>query len=129
MLPQTRHTTPPTRRMELSQFKGVDLSSTVTAVKPYRSPDALNMMPDLDGFPVKRTGYYVERTFNDMIYGAHTLEKDGMRTELIHAGECLFINNEEKTLLYKGMAEAQSVSFQIEGKLVIADGKRLLVFG
>lgn len=46
-------------------FKGVDFTNDVTNVYRRRSPDGLNMLPDLDGRPFKRTGWEVEITAED----------------------------------------------------------------
>lgn len=46
-------------------FKGVDFTNDVTNVYRRRSPDGLNMLPDLDGRPYKRTGWAVELTAED----------------------------------------------------------------
>ena len=128
ILRQQRVYPPAVRRIELTNFKGVDLTSSVTEVKPYRSPDAVNMMPDDDGFPVKRTGYRVEKVLTGCIYGVHVFEENGIRTELIHAGSKLYKNNAENTVLYTNMAERDSTSFQIQSKLMILDGSRLLMY-
>ena len=116
---------PAVRRMELSKFKGVDLSSSVTAVKAYRAVSAMNMMPDIDGFPVKRPGYRQEAQYPGAVYGAHRFHSTQKTVELIHAGDTLY---EGEEALYTGMALGQSRSYQVEGKLWIADGKRLLCY-
>lgn len=48
-------------------FKGVDFTNDPTNVYRRRSPDGVNMLPDLDGRPFKRTGWDVEITHNDFI--------------------------------------------------------------
>ena len=43
-----------------ANFKGVDFTNDPSNVWYRRSPDGLNMLPDLDGRPYKRTGWDVE---------------------------------------------------------------------
>lgn len=45
-----------------SDFRGVDFTNDATAVWKRRSPTGLNMMPDMNGLPLKRTGWKVEVT-------------------------------------------------------------------
>ena len=40
----------------INKFKGIDLSSAPAQIDEARSPDAPNMIGDLLGKPVKRTG-------------------------------------------------------------------------
>ena len=61
------------RQLVLETFKGVDLTSAPTDVALYRSPAAPNMMPDGDGFPVKRRGYAAMRILPGDVYGGHVL--------------------------------------------------------
>lgn len=46
-------------------FKGVDFTDDVTNVYRRRSPDGLNMLPDIDGRPYKRTGWETVITADD----------------------------------------------------------------
>lgn len=43
-------------------FRGVDFTNDATNIWKHRSPDAVNMMPDLAGRPWKRTGWKIEKT-------------------------------------------------------------------
>ena len=124
----------PLSEIKLENFKGIDLTSSFATVKTYRSPSALNMMPDKDGYPVKRTGYKLEHTYPDTIYAAHNYESASIgvggevvviEKELIHSGINLY---DGATLIYAGMAERESKSFQLDSKLWIVDGKRFLMY-
>ena len=57
----------------LENFKGVDFANNATQVKLYRSPDAQNVISDLAGKPVKRTGYETIAKFGDRINGIFRL--------------------------------------------------------
>ena len=46
-------------------FRGVDFTNDATNVWSHRSPNAVNMMPDLAGRPWKRTGWKIEKTTQD----------------------------------------------------------------
>ena len=115
------------RQLVLETFKGVDLTSAPTDVALYRSPAAPNMMPDGDGFPVKRRGYAAMRILPGDVYGGHVLRlADGTFRELVHAGSGLY---EGDALLWEGMALQASHSVQMNERLFILDGKRMLVYG
>lgn len=45
-----------------SDFRGVDFTNDPTAVWKRRSPTGLNMVPDMNGLPKKRTGWDIEVT-------------------------------------------------------------------
>ena len=109
----------------ISQFLGVDLSNAPSNVKEYRSPDAKNMIPDLAGKPVKRTGYYMVAAFGGAINGYFYLDLPTGSFEIVHAGETLY-NAIDGSVLYSGMNDVRSTAWQVDGKLWIMDGKALL---
>lgn len=125
---------PSIKTVELSKFKGVDLSSSVTNVDVRRSPNAPNMMPSDDGFPVKRKGYHtVLRNLGGVVHAAYTLVKDGKKYEIIHAGTALHLvstasDGLSASKIYTDMADAPSCAVQLGGKLWILDGKTYLVY-
>ncbi len=114
-------------RLTIDQFRGVDLSNSPTNVSDTRSPDAINMIPDQAGKPVKRTGYYQVASFGERINGRHLLRGE-TTLELIHAGTGLY-RLDTGELLYEGMADARSMSWQMGGRVWILDGKELVCFG
>ena len=81
---------PATYTVELSKFRGVDLTSSVVNVDLRRSPDAPNMIPDADGFPSKRPGWHTLARLDGQINGAYSLQKEGKEHELVHAGTKLY---------------------------------------
>ncbi len=81
---------PATYTVELSKFRGVDLTSSVVNVDLRRSPDAPNMIPDADGFPSKRPGWHTLARVDGKINGAYSLQKEGEEHELVHAGTKLY---------------------------------------
>ena len=116
-------------QMTMEKFKGVDLSSGESAVATYRSPEAPNMMPDRDGYPVKRPGFTVMHRMEGKINGAYFLTTPEGTKELIHAGTSLYLLTENEPVeLTAGMADAPSRAFQMMGKLWIVDGQAYRYF-
>lgn len=123
---------PVAHTMQMNRFLGVDFTNIATQVDVRRSPDAVNMIPDLNGFPVKRKGYEKAAALSGRINGAYLFTTaEGISRRLVHAGTALHLLREDGSTekLYEGMADAYSKAVQLEEKLMIADGKRLLCCG
>lgn len=124
----------PIHTITLDRFKGVDLSSSIVNVDPARSPDAPNMMPSEDGFPVKRPGWKTQMQLQGQVHGAHALVKDGKTHQLIHAGTTMYKvsqtaeNTWNAQVIGSDMNDAPSVGVQLSGKLWILDGKTYRCF-
>ena len=114
----------PKNTITVGVFKGVDLTNSPTAVSDMQSPNAVNMIRDVPGKVRKRMGYEVVKDYGAKINGCHTYrgETSGF---LIHAGTDLYSGD---TVIYSGMNNARSRSWQLAEKLCIADGKALLVY-
>jgi hypothetical protein len=67
----------------ITKFKGIDLSSAPAQIDEARSPDAPNMIVDLFGKPIKRTGFALEKNYGGKINGRWEL----FEHEIIHAGK------------------------------------------
>lgn len=120
----------------LENFKGVDFANNATQVKLYRSPDAQNVISDLAGKPVKRTGYETIAKFGDRINGIFRLATGDTEKFLVHAGTKLYewsrtdgVFANSGTVIYSGMNNLRSTAFQNDKKLYILDGKTYLVYG
>ena len=114
-------------------FRGVDYTNEAGNVEVDKSPYAPNMIRDVPGKVRKCMGWYIYEDFDGPIHGRHRLLADPCA--LIHAGTRLYRYRPaaegqpaQKTLLYDQMADRRSHSFQLGGKLVIQDGKRLLLW-
>ncbi len=114
-------------------FRGVDYTNEAGNVEVDKSPYAPNMIRDVPGKVRKCMGWYIYEDFEGPINGRHKLITDSF--SLIHAGTRLYKYQPaqgdapaQKTLLYEDMADARSHSFQLGGRLVIQDGKRLLLW-
>lgn len=144
--------------LSLDKFRGVDFANNATQVHLYRSPDAQNIISDLAGKPVKRTGYETLASFDGRINGIFrlaTVDDDGKDIEkfLVHAGTNLYEWKREReeftttvngqsyvtygdyywaktgSKIYSDMKNQRSTAFQHDKKLYILDGKTYLVYG
>lgn len=114
--------------VNIEQFKGVDFSNNPTQVANGRSPDAVNMISNQAGFPIKTQGYELVHDFGARINGTYRLY-DGKEHLLIHAGNKLYEGFTEPTLLSDNMADERSMGFQMSEKLWLLDGASFKVFG
>ena len=71
--------------LNLTNFRGIDLSSNPVTMDPSRSPDCMNLMADRAGFPVSRTGVETVARMDGEIYGLFAY-RDGF---VVHHGENL----------------------------------------
>lgn len=122
--------------LKMENFKGVDFANNATQVHPSRSPNAENIISDLAGKPVKRTGYKTVATFDGKINGIFHLVTNDAEKFLVHAGTKLyewtmtdgeFANGGKE--IYSTMNNSRSTAFQNDKKLYILDGKTYLVYG
>lgn len=122
--------------LKMESFKGVDFANNATQVQPYRSPNAENIISDLAGKPVKRTGYKTIATFDGAINGIFHLVTNDTEKFLIHSGTKLYewektdgVFSESGKEIYSDMNNSRSTAFQNDKKLYILDGKTYLVYG
>lgn len=76
----------------VSAFTGVDFSSDLSNVEPYRSPDSLNMTFSKFGAPVKRGGVkkIAQCPINGNINGLYTLYLEGNDAHFCHCGDKIY---------------------------------------
>lgn len=119
-----------TRMASFDQFKGVDFESELGAVSVSRSPDCINMISDQSGRPVKRFGYERMLKLDGRINGIFRLVKGDVVKRILHSGEKLYLwqDNGITKQLYTGMNDVRSTAFQMESKLWVLDGKKLLCY-
>lgn len=127
---------PQIKTLEISRFLGVDFANNATQVAPYRSPNAENIISDLAGKPVKRTGYETIADFGDAINGIYRLKTEEVEKFIVHAGTKLYewtmtdgVFATSGTEIYSMMNNLRSTAFQNNGRLFILDGKTYLVYG
>ncbi len=110
-------------------FLGVDFSKDASMVDDRRSPDAENIISDLDGFPEKRVGWRVLKNFEGRINGIFTFGDMHNPSTVVHAGDAIYkVQNGETTQIYSGCADARSCGKYFKGKLCILTGSEFLVF-
>ena len=127
---------PTVKYLNISKFRGVDFASSPTQMDKSRSPDAQNIISDLAGKPVKRTGYETVADFGSRINGIYRLATEDVEKFLVHAGTKLYewVRTDgafasSGSLIYSDMNNVRSTAFQNDKKLYILDGKTYLVYG
>lgn len=115
-------------KLNINSFRGIDLSNAPANVKEYRSPYCPNMIPDLAGNPVKRTGYHLVHNWGAAINGVFTLALPEGEKHLIHAGTTLYDQDTEAEVT-TGLENRFSSAAQMDRRLWILDGSRLRVYG
>lgn len=114
--------------LTVNEFLGVDFTNSPTTVDIKKSPNAVNMIRDVPGKVRKSMGWRTVSEYKDengnplKINGCHCVRGDDDEY-FIHAGEYLFHDTE---LIYSGMNDVRSRSWQFKDKLYIADGKKLI---
>lgn len=140
---------------ESKSFLGADFTSDSANVDDTKSPNCVNMIRSVPGKVRKRMGYKLFANFNEHIYGVHKFTITNAL--IVHAGNKLYnlnaiagakwiddSSNEivdddsnnimfldgstDNQLLYTGVAQHRSVSFQLNQKLVILDGTNIYIY-
>lgn len=111
-----------TSQVVIENLKGVDLTNSPSNVAEYRSPEAPNMVRDVPGKVRKRMGYHQVKEYADRINGIYFLNDK----KIVHAGTKLFDGDTE---VYTELADERSKAWQMDGKLYLLDGKRMIVYG
>ena len=98
-------------------------------VDDARSPDAENVISDLDGFPEKRLGWRTLKTFDGKINGIFNFGDIENRYAVVHAGEKIYkVKDGVATEVYSGCADQKSCGKYFRGKLCILTGEEFLVY-
>ena len=100
------------RRSVISEFVSANFTDTSGIIADNQSPDTQNMIRDVPGKVRKCMGYEKIRKYIGRINGYHVRRGDGIG--IIHAGTKMY---KEDAVLYDGMADARSRSFQMGSKL------------
>lgn len=112
--------------VKIEDFLGCDLTNQPTNVDPRRSPEAPNMIRDVPGKVRKRMGWHTVYTLDGRVNGYHRLSG---KDPLIHAGTKLYkVTDGGPQAIYTAAADARSKSWEFDKRLVIADGKALLIY-
>ena len=107
----------------IDEFLGVDFTNSSAAIDVRRTANGQNMIRSVPGKVRKSLGWTTQNTYpNEKINGCHFLR--GESTYLIHAGTTLYNGI---TVVYSGMNDARSMSWEFNRKLYIVDGKQMIV--
>ena len=110
-------------------FLGVDFSKDASMVDDSRSPDAENIISDLDGFPEKRLGWRTIEKFEGRINGIFTFGDPENPCTVIHSGSDIYkMTDGSVSKVYAGCNDAPSSGKYFKGKLCILTGHEFLVF-
>jgi len=138
-----------------SAFLGCDFTSDASTVDELHSPNCINMIRSVPGKVRKRCGYRKISSYGAHVYGVHHLSTTDIW--LVHAGNKIYnlsapmggkwvtenddyivdydsanivfqTGDPEETVIYTGMANHRSVSFEIGLKLVILDGTNMYIY-
>lgn len=125
----TREPNPTIKEYRIESFRGADLTTEPANVHPSRSPDCPNMIRETTGKVRKWIGFTTVKTFNDRINGFYEFFM-GKTYSLIHSGKNIYLlDNGNYTLLYSQANDEKSKAFQVDKRLYIIDGLKLLAFG
>ena len=122
-------------QLNIEKFKGVDFANSPLVVDTKRSPDAKNMIADLAGFPVSRTGYETLIQAEGAVNGIFLLKTRTVSQILLHHGTTLSRMEQGEdgsyalTELKTGLLDQPSSGVQMAGKLWLFDGGEALCYG
>ncbi len=114
---------------EITDFKGVDFTSSPLQVDKKRSPNAKNIINN-NGFNETRNGYQVVNTIGTCINGVWNIDTD-TDLFLVHSGNKLYQTTSDfKNFLeiLTGMSNSKSKGLYFNEYLIIFDGVRTVVF-
>ncbi|MBR3847667.1 MAG: hypothetical protein IKM21_00055 [Oscillospiraceae bacterium] len=110
-------------------FLGVDFSKDASMVDDVHSPDAENIISDLDGFPEKRVGWRVLQTLDGRINGIFSFGDRENPCAVVHAGNKIYkVKDDIATEVYTDCTDERSCGKYFRGKLCILTGREFLVF-
>lgn len=117
------------RRKVYAAFRGCDFTTDPAEIDDSRSPDALNMIADDAGFPVKRCGWRVMHELTGRIRSMIFVQFSGVTNPciVIHHGTKLTaydFKTDTATQLSAGMNDGPSAMFLHGGKLYVLDGAK-----
>lgn len=107
----------------IDTFLGADFTNSPAAISENQSPNCKNMIRDVPGKVRKCMGYHTVQTYEGQVNGYHSMR--GIEGGLVHAGNNLYHNGE---VVYTGIKDSRSKSWQFEDKVIIADGMELLIW-
>jgi hypothetical protein len=107
-------------------LKGVDFTHSAGQVRGDRAANSQNMWRKYTGSVQKRPGYKkAEYSLPRKMYAVHKYTDKEGENVIFHSGDCLYLNRQ---VIWDTMEQRPSFSVQIGEKMLIGDGKNLLLF-
>lgn len=121
------------RSKAYTAFRGCDFTTDPAEIDDSRSPDALNMIADEAGFPVKRCGWRVMHELTGKVRNMIFVHFAGVTNPaiVVHHGTKLTAYDymtDTATQLSSGMNDGPSAMFLHGGKLYTLDGSKFMRF-
>ena len=111
-------------------FKGVDYTTDPSRVDDNHSPDAVNLISDLAGFPEKRVGWRTMWRLAARINGIYyVVFESGDGFHLVHAGTKMYRwdDHTEPVEIFDGLADTRLGQFVHKGRWYLLDGVKYRV--
>ncbi|MEG1705079.1 MAG: hypothetical protein RR290_00700 [Clostridia bacterium] len=122
---------PSISQLNLDNFLGVDFTTEITDINLKRSPDSKNMI-NVDGYLQKRYGYKLVKQFTGKINGIWNMDTINGEVNIIHLGTKLYEVSSDFSIsveIKAGLEDTISAGIVFNGKLLILDGKRAIIYG
>lgn len=125
-------TSPTKYQQNISSFLGVDFTSAINEIDKRRSPNAFNIINN-NGKLEKRTGYKVLAYLGNKadVNGVWNVDTVSGEYFVVHCGTKLYelkTDFSSYTVIKEGLNNIQSTGLIINGKLLILDGKRAIIY-
>lgn len=122
------------KRLELANFRGVDLTSSPMQVATSRAAESYNLIPE-NGINRKRPGWESLFALGARINGIFPFDEGDSKVLLVHAGDTFYrFRNDassgwEKTKLIEGVNDERTQCFYRDNKAFIVGAREPLVYG
>lgn len=116
--------------LKLKDFKGVDFTNNITDIDIRRSPNTYNIV-SIDGINQKRNGYKIILSLLGNVNGLWNIDTISEELVIAHVGSKLYeIKSDFSSyiLIKSGLLDRISIGIVFNGKLLILDGLRALIY-
>lgn len=125
---------PDIKTISIDGFLGCDLTQKGANVYLRRSQNCPNIIRESKGKVRRRTGYTTNKTYPAKINGVFQYKDGTYEKQIIHAGTKLYLDFDtddytDDTILYSACTNDFSKAMQLNKKLCIVDGTKMLLYG
>ncbi len=116
--------------LKLKDFKGVDFTNNITDIDLRRSPNAFNVA-SIDGKNQKRNGYKIMLSLLGNVNGLWNIDTTSEELIIAHVGIKLYeikADFSSYILIKSGLLDRISTGIVFNGKLLILDGLRAIIY-